>query len=198
MLRRICSGPGPRDAASHAAARSARNAVIAAVRRHSKRCTLEQAAALGSPVVTEAEVHRALKHALGTLAWPGRPACRALPRLPRRAGTCAGCPVQRRGTLGITPRGFLTGAITAIYKKGCRLDPANYRPITLLDTDYRILGKVLSWGLSWTASLGLSKRLSCCCHSWAPYRRQHPAAAAASAVLAAAAAGRCRGVFGLP
>jgi hypothetical protein len=48
------------------------------------------------------------------------------------------------GSLGLTPAGFLDGAISVIHKKGDRADPTNYRPITLLNTDYRILARVLA------------------------------------------------------
>jgi hypothetical protein len=39
---------------------------------------------------------------------------------------------------------FLEGAISIMYKTGERTNPANYRPITLLNTDYRLLAKCLA------------------------------------------------------
>lgn len=49
------------------------------------------------------------------------------------------------GTLNTTPRGFTHGAVIPVPKPGSDPAlPASYRPITLLNTDYRILGRVLS------------------------------------------------------
>ena len=48
------------------------------------------------------------------------------------------------GATNSLPAGFSNGAITTIHKANSRSDPANYRPITLLNTDYRLLAKVLS------------------------------------------------------
>ena len=48
------------------------------------------------------------------------------------------------GASGQLPRGFHDGIISVLHKKGSRADPANYRPITLLNTDYRLLAKVLA------------------------------------------------------
>lgn len=45
---------------------------------------------------------------------------------------------------GMTPPGFLDGLITALHKKGDRVAAANYRPITLLGTDYRIMARVMT------------------------------------------------------
>ena len=42
------------------------------------------------------------------------------------------------------PTGFLDGVISCFHKAGDRSAPANYRPITLLDTDYRILARVMA------------------------------------------------------
>lgn len=42
------------------------------------------------------------------------------------------------------PARFSEGLIVTLYKSGDRADPANYRPITLLCTDYRIYAKILS------------------------------------------------------
>jgi hypothetical protein len=45
---------------------------------------------------------------------------------------------------GQLPKSFLEGDISMLYKKGDREDPRNYRPITLLNTDYKIFTRVLS------------------------------------------------------
>ena len=49
------------------------------------------------------------------------------------------------GTSGKTPPGFLDGEIHTIYKEGGDpLSCGSYRPITLLNTDYRICAKILA------------------------------------------------------
>ena len=45
---------------------------------------------------------------------------------------------------GGLPPGFHDGNITMIFKAGDRTDPANYRPITLLNSDYRAYTRVLA------------------------------------------------------
>ena len=48
------------------------------------------------------------------------------------------------GRTGQTPAGFTDGVLIVLFKKGDTADAANYRPITLLNTDYRLLAKVLA------------------------------------------------------
>ena len=48
------------------------------------------------------------------------------------------------GRTGDTPAGFLDGVVTPLFKAGDATVPANYRPITLLNTDYRCMTKVLA------------------------------------------------------
>lgn len=47
----------------------------------------------------------------------------------------------RRGEMVVTMR---TGLVSLLYKKGLKEDLGNWRPITLLTTDYKILAKVLT------------------------------------------------------
>ena len=47
------------------------------------------------------------------------------------------------GASGAVPAGFLDGVISSFFKAGDPTLPSNYRPITLLDTDYRTLARVL-------------------------------------------------------
>ena len=42
------------------------------------------------------------------------------------------------------PKGFNEGIVTLIYKKGSRTDVRNYRPITLLNGDYKVLTRILA------------------------------------------------------
>lgn len=52
------------------------------------------------------------------------------------------------GRTGDTPPGFLGGVVSPIPKGGDAADTTNYRPITLLNTDYRILARVLAQRLA--------------------------------------------------
>ena len=45
---------------------------------------------------------------------------------------------------GHLPNHFLEGDISMLFKKGERDDPRNYRPITLLNTDYKIFTRILA------------------------------------------------------
>ncbi|KAG1678505.1 hypothetical protein FOA52_014538 [Chlamydomonas sp. UWO 241] len=55
------------------------------------------------------------------------------------------------GASGETPPGFLDGVVALIYKAKDAADAANYRPLTMLGSDYRILAKVLA--TRWTPLL---------------------------------------------
>ena len=48
------------------------------------------------------------------------------------------------GAIGAVPASFLDGVVHPFHKAGDAADPANYRPITLLNTDYRLLAKILA------------------------------------------------------
>ena len=45
---------------------------------------------------------------------------------------------------GVTPARFQDGIVTLLYKKGYRADIRNYRPITLLNGEYKILTRILA------------------------------------------------------
>jgi hypothetical protein len=51
--------------------------------------------------------------------------------------------LQEAHTLGSFPRSMREGDNVLLYKKGDSRDPHNYRPITLLQVDYKILAKIL-------------------------------------------------------
>ena len=42
------------------------------------------------------------------------------------------------------PKGFNEGIVVILYKKGSRRDVRNYRPITLLNSDYKIMTRILA------------------------------------------------------
>ena len=100
---------------------------------------------LGTPVVTLAQVQRALKTTPAGRS-PG------LDGIPSQLYRKLGKPLQDLlarlftaiGALQCTPANFLDGAISIMHKRGDRSEVANYRPITLLNTDYRLLAKVLA------------------------------------------------------
>jgi hypothetical protein len=101
--------------------------------------------ALGHATVTIAEVRKALKHSKpGTSPGPdGIPV-----ELYRKAGqpmvALLAKVLSAMGETNCTPLNFLDGAITSIHKADDPTLPSNYRPITVLNTDYRVLAKVLA------------------------------------------------------
>ena len=126
---------------------SAVEQVLAAVHQHATPVDSAAARQAGSPTVTAAQVHAACKHmSHGTAPGPdGLPA-----KVWRLGGGCM-YPLMARfftaiGECGRMPAGFTHGAVRPLCKDkdGDRAAPVNYRPITLLNTDYRVLARVLS------------------------------------------------------
>ena len=119
--------------------------ILRAVRVHATKICPADAVAIGSPVVSTKEVLAAIK-----ASKPGKaPGPDGLPtELWRKVRTLLApllasvfTAIGRTGTL---PDGFLLGELNPFHKKGDPTNHANYRPITLLDTDYRILARVLA------------------------------------------------------
>jgi endonuclease/exonuclease/phosphatase family metal-dependent hydrolase len=119
--------------------------VMHAVRAEGLRLDQVVADSVGAAVVTEEEVAHALKRTPSGKA----PGLDGLPAdLWRKCGQVL-CPLLARvytaiGTLQRLPEGFTDGVITSLFKSGLKYMPVNYRPITLLNTDYRLLAKILA------------------------------------------------------
>jgi hypothetical protein len=119
--------------------------VMAAVQAAGLRMEEAVADVVGETTVSEAEVRSALKHSA-----PGKaPGMDGLPvELYRRfADVCA--PLLARvytamGRLNRVPAGFTHGVIKVKHKGGVETCVSNYRPLTLLNTDYRVLAKLLA------------------------------------------------------
>ena len=123
--------------------------VLAAVRKHAPLIPESSARAVGAAEVTAEEVQKAAR-----LTQPGTaPGPDGLPaELWRRGGEVL-YPLLARvfsavGQLGTIPEEMLEGVVSPIFKAGDAASPGNYRPITLLNTDYRLLAKVLNARLS--------------------------------------------------
>lgn len=124
---------------------SARQHVLDALRRLGRRCPPGALADLGCPQVSPAEVVAAL-----SATPPGRaPGADGIPADLYLAFPEVFAPLLAKvfSAIGATdqvPAGFLDGVISSFFKAGDPTLPANYRPITLLDTDYRTLARVLA------------------------------------------------------
>ena len=101
--------------------------------------------ALGDATVTVEEVRQALRY-----SKPGT--CPGYDGIPVELYRKAGQPMVQllarvfsaMAETGTTPSNFLDGVVSSIFKDGDPTLPSNYRPITLLNTDYRILAKILA------------------------------------------------------
>ena len=138
--------------ANHLAAISSRQPVDVAAQaavlssiESTRRLSQAQATLLEDVDVTDDEVLKSLKRASpGTSPGPD-----GLPMdLWRKYRDLFAPPLARLFSAiaagGRLPPGFHLGNITMIFKAGDRTDPANYRPITLLNSDYRAYARVLA------------------------------------------------------
>ncbi|KAG1668768.1 hypothetical protein FOA52_006021 [Chlamydomonas sp. UWO 241] len=119
--------------------------VMDAVRLHVTPLPPELAVMAKSPTISTASVKRAAK-----MTQPGKaPGPDGLPAelwssfQPELAPMLASL-YTAIGTTGQIPPGYLDGLIRCLPKPGDAADPVNYSPITLLNTDYRLMGKVLA------------------------------------------------------
>ena len=100
---------------------------------------------LGSTTITEDEVKRALKSSA-----PGRaPGPDGIPVALFKQNQSIFIPLLSRlytaiGNTNGSPNHFSDGLIISLHKKGDKALPSNYRPITLLNYDYRLLAKILA------------------------------------------------------
>ena len=62
---------------------------------------------------------------------------------------------------GHLPPSLRRALITLLFKKGDRLDPKNWRPISLLNSDYKILARILAGRLSKVLQLLIHPDQSC-------------------------------------
>ena len=124
---------------------SSQSQVLGAVDRRGTKLDPDRAEALGSADVTADEVKQALRK-----CKPGKaPGADGIPVELYKKFKAQFAPILAAVFTAIgrrrqVPAGFLDSIITVIYKKGERLHPLNYRPISLTNTDYRILARVLA------------------------------------------------------
>lgn len=100
---------------------------------------------LGKSIITEDEIKNAIKKAKPNTA----PGLDGLPIGLYHLYKAELTPLLAKvfsamGETNTVPTGFLDGVITSLFKDGDRTDPSNYRPITLLSTDYRLLATCLA------------------------------------------------------
>lgn len=124
----------------------ARQAVLQAVTQHSQRLDAAAAARLGAAAVTVEEVITAISHTA-----PGKaPGLDGVPgelfrRYKEQLGPLLASLYSAIGATQSVPAGFLDGVILPVLKPGgAAADPAAFRPIQLLNYDYRVLAKILA------------------------------------------------------
>ena len=136
---------------------SSRQAILEAMTANCSPLHPSTAAAAGAPRITVDEVRYALKRTQRSKS-PGPDG------IPSELWSCCGeilAPILAAiftaiGNTGCTPSGFTDGLVVPLHKAGNKAIIANYRPITLLNTDYRLLAKCLAhrWGPALAESIG--------------------------------------------
>lgn len=125
---------------------AAQHQVLQAVAAHSPRLDSHTASTLGAAVITAAEV----AHAISGLAPGKAPGLDGIPGELYRQFCTAFSPILARvySAIGSTqrcPAGFLDGVVIPVLKPGGEpTDVDAYRPLQLLNYEYRILAKILA------------------------------------------------------
>lgn len=106
---------------------------------------VEPSHAAGSQEVTQEEV----RAALGKMAAGKAPGVDGLPAELWQLGQGVWVPLLSKlftalGSTGHLPAGFSMGCVTPLHKAGEAAVVTNYRPITLLNADYKLLARVLA------------------------------------------------------
>ena len=137
---------------------AAQQQVVDAVASHHTKLPQDLAATAGAAQVSVAEVRKAIKNSKpGTSPGPDGIPGEVWRWCKDQLAPLLSQLFTAMGQTGQAPAGFNRGAVTAIYKgKGDRADLSNYRPITLLNSDYRLLAKILAtrWGPTLGAAIG--------------------------------------------
>ena len=95
--------------------------------------------------VTEKEVADVMENLpIGKQAGPNRIPNAVFKYLSRSFASKLADVINETTAKDALPAHFLDGDIAMLYKKGPRDDPRNYRPITLLNTDYKIFTRILA------------------------------------------------------
>ena len=129
---------------------ASQHVVLQAMAQHSRRLTTEQAAELGASTVSVEEVEQAI-----VATAPGKsPGVDGIPGELFRRYRAQLAPILAKlySAIGATqqgPPGFLDGAVVPVLKPGgTPTDVDAYRPIQLLNYDYRLMARVLANRLS--------------------------------------------------
>lgn len=127
---------------------------------YSGRITPHAAQLAGSTTITIAEVQQALADSKADTS----PGPDGIPVELWQVGEGVWAPLLARlytamGTLQRLPQHYLRGVVAVIYKRGAAADIKNYRPITLLNTDYRLLTSVLAtrFGTALSPAMGMEQ-----------------------------------------
>ena len=125
--------------------RSAQAQVLDALRASGLTINPALSAHVGAPVVSPDECDTALSRvASGLSPGPDGIPTEVYRKFSKHLSRLLASVLSAVGRTGQVPPGFLDGVLIALFKKGDATVVANYRPITLLNTDYRLLAKVLA------------------------------------------------------